>query len=329
MRTISLDESSRIAAHQVRRDERALAPGEVVVRPTHVLISREDVEVCRGLMAFRGVLGRDMVGVVEEIGGDVDGRWVGRRVAASRIVACRSCEWCRAGLAAQCRERLIAGMRGRDGCLSDRFMAPARSVVEVPPSIDSRAAVFANAAACALHTLRSFAVEKKPFITVLGDGLIGLLCAQFAARLNASVRVVGSFTERLSLCEKWGIKHRHVDDVGRRADQDIVIDCSDTPEGLALALRFVRPRGVIVMKSLFAPQAWRACGDGIDLTRLVTDEISLLGSFEGSAAEGLRAIEQGRVDVGPLITTRSRLDEGRSILERAAQPHEIAVLVEV
>ena len=79
------------------------------------------------------------------------------------------------------------------------------------------------------------------------------------AKLNASVRLVGRYSEKLAVCEKWGIKHRHVDDVGRRSDQDIVVDCTGSPDGLDLALRLVRPRGTVVLKTLLkAPVSnWR------------------------------------------------------------------------
>ena len=49
---------------------------------------------------------------------------------------------------------------------------------------------------------------------LLGDGRLGLLCAQVMSQLNATVRLVGKHPEKLALCEKWGVKHRLLEDVG-------------------------------------------------------------------------------------------------------------------
>jgi len=170
-------------------------------------------------------------------------------------------------------------------------------------------------------------IEGKPYITVLGDGPLGLLMVQVMAKLNASVRLVGRYSEKLAVCEKWGIKHRHVDDVGRRADQDIVVDCTGSPAGLELAMQLVRPRGVVVLKTLVERDARAA--HGVDLTPLVLKEIELIGSFTGPLKEALTLIERDEVDVVSLISRRMRLDDGAELLSAAGQPGVIKVLVSV
>src|SRR5690606_629572 len=161
---------------------------------------------------------------------------------------------------------------------------------------------FAEPLAAALHAARQLHLEGRPYITVLGDGRLGLLCAQAMAQLNASVRVVGRHPEKMNLCEKWGIRHRHVDDVGRRQDQDVVVDCTGSPTGLDLALQLVKPRGRILLKTTVAPTSRL-----VDLSPIVINEIEVIGSRCGSIPDAIEALAAKRIDVVSLISRRYRL----------------------
>jgi len=305
---------------------RTAAP-EAVIRTVLAGVSSVDLELCQGLLGFTGTLGHEFVGVVESIDGEDAIGLTGKRVVGSISAVCGRCDMCQAGLSRHCRERTVLGLQGRDGCLADRFILPAQNLVVVPDSFDDDHALFVQPLAAAIQTSRQLTIEGKPYITVLGDGPLGLLMVQVMAKLNASVRLVGRYSEKLAICEKWGIKHRHVDDVGRHADQDIVVDCTGVPSGLELSMRLVRPRGVVVLKTLLAPNARAA--HSVDLSPLVLKEIELIGSHTGPLNEALSLIEHGEVDVVSLISRRMNLDDGPDVLAAAAQPGVIKVLVNV
>jgi threonine dehydrogenase-like Zn-dependent dehydrogenase len=141
------------------------------------------------------------------------------------------------------------------------------------------------------------------------------------------VRVIGRYSQKLAICEKWGVKHRHADDIGRRADQDIVVECTGSPDGFALAARLVRPRGTIVLKTLHAD--WDRRQIGADLTPLVMNEINVIGSAHGPLGEALGVLQRHEVDVVSLIGRRMSLGDGVAILKAAAQPGALKVLVDV
>jgi threonine dehydrogenase-like Zn-dependent dehydrogenase len=314
----------------VQLDSRRPTPvanaGEAIIATAKVAVGALDVQVSQGLMGFRGVLGHAFVGVVHSVNGN-DGGLIGRRVVGSVDAVCGSCGMCVAGLSNHCRHRTVLGISGRDGCLANVFALPLKNLAPVPDSVDDDSAVFAHLLASAIQAARQLTLEGKPYITVLGDGPLGLLMVQVMAKLNASVRLIGRFSERLALCEKWGIKHRHVDDIGRRADQDVVVDCTGSPSGLELAMQLVRPRGKIVCKTM------TAAGDklvpGVDLTPLVVNEIELLGSRFGPVGEAIAMIARGEADVLSLIGKRMSLDTGPAILESASRPGAMQVLVDV
>lgn len=292
-------------------------PGQVLIRPLRMGVGEADLHaIIRGQP---GILGREFVGVVEAIGPGADSAWIGRRVVASPGVACGGCDLCRRGLSRHCRSLALLGEGGHDGCFAEQLVVPAINLVEVPETVDDDAAVFAWPLGMALHTAHMLRVEGKPYVTVLGDRALGLLTAQVMSGLNASVRLLGFSRRRLELCEKWGIKHRHADDAGRRADQDAVVVCTARPVDAQLALELVRPRGTVVLTM--------GC-EGVPLGPIVKHELQVLGARSGSVSEAVVALAGGRYDVHSLITRRVRFEDGPTAVAAAREVGQIKVLLD-
>lgn len=308
-----------------RRNEPDLKPGEALIRPLLAGICSTDLEICRGYMGFSGVIGHEFVGVVEAVSPDSqskDGAWIGKQVVGTINCVCGRCDMCQAGLSSHCRDRTVLGIDGRDGCFADRFALPVRNLLEVPPGVEPEQAVFTEPLAAACQVPKQLHVQGKPYITILGDGRLGLLVAQVMAQLNASVRLLGRHEPKLERCAKWGIKHRLVNQVTPRADQDVVIDCTGSADGLALAMQMVRPRGKVVLKTTVAQQS------GVDLAPLVIHEIELIGSRCGPFPEALRLLAESKVDVTSLITRRLKFDDAPQAMRLAESSEHIKVLLD-
>lgn len=308
-----------------RYSEPVLLQGEVLIRPTRMGVCSTDLELCKGYMGFNGVLGHEFVGVVEAVGQGVDKAWVGRRVVGEINCVCGQCDMCKGGLKEHCRDRTVLGIMGRDGCFAEQFVLPAANLHAVPDNVDDDRAVFVEPLAAALQVVRQLTIEGRPYVTVLGDGRLGLLCAQVLSTLNATVRCVGKHEAKLGLCEKWGIKHRLLDEVGLRQDQDIVVDCTGSAGGLTTAMAMLRPRGTLVLKTTVAPGQ---LGEGFDLSPIVINEINVIGSRCGPFAEALDWLSREAVDVVSLISRRMKLSDGAAVLEQANKPGVIKVLFE-
>ncbi len=299
------------------------AAGEAKIRPLRMGICATDLEICVGYMGFRGVLGHEFVGVVEEVAGRDAKKWIGKRVVGTINCVCGKCDMCKTGLREHCRARTVLGIAGRDGCFAQSFTLPTQNLLVVPDEVDDDRAVFTEPLAAAFQILRQLTVEGRPFVTVLGDGRLGLLCAQVMSRLNATVRLVGKHPEKLALCDKWGVKNRLLDEVGLRADQDIVVDCTGSGQGLATAMKMVRPRGKIVLKTTVTPGKMA----GLDLSPLVINEIQLIGSRCGPFPDALAALAAGQVDVLSLISRRMKLADGAEAIKLAARGGEIVKIL--
>lgn len=300
-----------------------VSEGEALLRPLRMGICATDLELCRGYMGYTGVLGHEFVAVVEQVSDRRRKDLVGKRVVGSINCVCGKCDMCRSGLKEHCRQRTVLGIAGRPGCFADRFTLPVLNLHEVPDAIDDDQAVFVEPLAAACQILRQLTIEGRPYITVLGDGRLGLLCAQVMSQLNATVRLVGKHPDKLALCEKWGIKHRLLQDVGLRSDQDIVVDCTGSADGLETAMKMVRPRGKIVLKTTVAPG-----GKAVDLSPLVIHEIQLIGSRCGPFPDAIAALLAQKVDVVSLITRRAKLADGVEAMRLAGSPGVIKVLLE-
>ncbi|MEM0914854.1 MAG: alcohol dehydrogenase catalytic domain-containing protein [Planctomycetota bacterium] len=302
--------------------EPAPGPDEALIKPIRMGICSTDLELVKGYMGFAGTLGHEFVGTVEAVGSKKHKDWVGKRVVGEINCVCGVCDMCRAGLRTHCRNRTVLGILNHDGCFAEAFTLPVVNLHEVPDNVDDDTAAFTEPLAAAFQILQQLTIEGRPYITVLGDGRLGLLCTQVMASLNATVRCVGKHPEKLALCEKWGVKHRLLSDVGLRQDQDIVVDATGSPTGLTTAMQMVRPRGTIVMKTTVAPDSDAAQ----DLSPLVINEIKVIGSRCGPFSVALDALSAGTIDVVSLISKRVKLKDMEKALPAARG--QLKVLVE-
>ena len=293
------------------------AADEVVVRVTRAGVCETDLQLIKGYMGFRGVLGHEFVGVAES------GPFAGRRVVGEINCACWNCATCRSGFPTHCPNRTVLGILNHDGAFADLIAVPQRNLHLVPDSIPDDIAVFTEPVAAAFQIPAQLTISKDDRIVVLGDGRLGNLCAQVLASIADDVLVVGKHREKLGLLETMGLKTALLsDDLPKRA-ADIVVECTGSESGLPAALELVRPRGTIVLKTTVAGTQTLAWAP------FVIDEIALVGSRCGPFDQALHALEQGLVDVEPLITDRFNLSNGVMALQRAQQKGVLKVLLEM
>lgn len=298
--------------------------GTALVRVARVLITETDLDVARGVVPHTGVLGQAFAGRVERVVGEDRRSLVGRSVVCSPDLPDPDSDLARRGMGAHDPKRAILGVRGRDGCLADLVAVPAAALVPVPDAVEPDRAVFALPLARALHAAQIVRIPGKPYVTVIGDDLRALLAAQVLARLNASVRLLGTLPDRLDRCARWGVRHRRRDEAGLWGDQDVVIDAERSAESFALACGMARPRGTVVLLG----ETPRKDAELGDLAPVIERELSVVGARCGSLGEGVAALSSGTVDLDGLITRRFRLDDAGAALRAASDPASIAIVVD-
>ncbi len=281
-------------------------------------ICSTDLELTRGYMHFRGVLGHEFIGTVAD-GPDA---WRGQRVVGEINFACGRWTFCARGLQRHCPQRHVMGILGADGAFADTLAVPVGNLHRVPDAVPDDAAVFTEPLAAAFEILEQVHVRPGTDTLVLGDGKLGLLAAQVLHQAGARVLVVGKHERKLAILRSRGI--RTVTAVEwHGAAADLVVEATGSPDGFGRAVQATHPRGTLVLKSTCAGEAH------INLAPLVINEITVIGSRCGSFAPALRALESGSIDVRALITARRPLEEGAAALQLAGQPGVLKVLLEM
>lgn len=299
-------------------------PGEALIRVRMAGICNTDMELVRGYMQFRGVLGHEFVGIVERApGAEV---WEGKRVVGDINAACGICATCRAGRHTHCPQRTTLGIGGRDGTLAEYFTLPVANLYAVPEGIPDEIAVFTEPLAAACEILEQVHVHPTDHVIVLGDGKLGLLCAQVLALTGCELTVIGRHAEKLDILAQIGITTVRVErgaSVEGLSPADVVVEATGHPDGYATACTLVRPRGTLVLKSTYHGTV------EADLTMAVVNEIALVGSRCGPFAPALRLLERSAVNVTALIEARYPFNAILTAFAHAKRRGALKVLVSV
>lgn len=310
-------ENKQLAVSETLRPNVA---GEALVRVTMSGICNTDIEIVRGYAGFEGTIGHEFVGVVEEA---TDApHLAGQRVVGEINAGCGHCPLCVKGDPRHCPNRTVLGIVGRDGAHAEFLTLPAVNLLPVPAEIPDHVAVFVEPLAAAWGITERAHVDKKTRVAIIGDGKLGLLCAQALALTGASVVLIGKHQEKLRIAAARGIETVTSAEVasGER-NFDVVVEASGGEPGFALALDLVRPRGVLVLKSTFQGLT------SINAARIVVDEISIVGSRCGRFAPALELLKNHAIDVENLISDEFTLADGVRAMTHASKRGVLKVLL--
>ena len=303
--------------------ERPARGGEALVRVRAAGVCNTDLEIVRGYAGFEGTLGHEFVGVVESAP-DEGAELVGRRVVGEINAGCGRCALCAAGDARHCPRRTVLGIVGRDGAFAEFLRLPARNLLEVPDEVPDERAVFTEPLAAACGITERVSIAEGMRVAVVGDGKLGLLCAQaLRALTRGHVTLVGRHEAKLRIARRRGVETFTTEELPRDAARsfDVAVEASGSPQGFRAALELLRPRGVLVLKSTFHGAT------ELNAAPVVVDEISIVGSRCGRFAPALELLRQGAVDVESLIHDEFPLAEGVRAMRRAAEPGVLKVLL--
>lgn len=314
------------------------AEGEAIVRVTLSGICNTDLEIARGYAGFEGTLGHEFVGVLESVSeARVSARAFsdqsepsltaglltrGQRVVGEINAGCGHCELCLAGDSRHCPRRTVLGIVRRDGAHAEFLKLPVVNLLPVPDEIPDERAVFTEPLAAACGILERATITEDTRVAVIGDGKLGLLCAQVLATTGARLVVFGKHQHKLAIVARRGIETITIDKAKmRKREFDVVVEASGSPTGFELALELLHPRGVLLLKSTFHGAT------KMDMARLVVDEISVVGSRCGRFAPALELLKSGAVDVESLVSEEFALTDGVRAMERAAEAGMLKVLL--
>jgi threonine dehydrogenase-like Zn-dependent dehydrogenase len=264
------------------------------------------------------IIGHDACGVRED---------TGERVVMVPIVNCGHCYFCLRGLPTYCVRGKFFGLT-RDGFFAEAKAMPPRSLIPVPPGVSDEEAAVVEPVALALRVLNQLQPNLDDWVTVIGQGAIGLLMTQVALMKGCRVIAVDIEDYRLELSEKYGAdvvinakKQDAIKTVRKftKRGADFVIEAAGTKQTVEQTPFLVRKAGKVAL-----------IGESKGYLNLEdADEASFFTMYI-SPVEYPAAVEliaRKKVNVKELITHRFRLDEFEKALQTFDNPAEKALKV--
>ena len=256
---------------------------ESLVKILLCAVCNTDKEVRKGYRPdFRGVLGHEFVGEVVE---SSDASLVGKRVVGELNAACGECIYCKTGRPSHCNERRVLGMKNKDGAFAEYMTIDTNLLHVVPEELPTEIAIFTEPLAAAFEILTQVHVSPSKNAAVLGDGRLALFVAQVLAQTGIDLTVIGKHEEKLELFKSFA----KVTTEGEREGYEYVAECTGSPSGLQKALELVRKKGTIMLKSTYAGTT------NVDMSMVVVNEISIVGSRCGPFEPALKMLKEGRI----------------------------------
>ena len=294
------------------------ARGEALIRVRMAGICSTDLELVRGYYPYTGIIGHEFVGEVVE---SPDPAWIGQRVVGEINAVCGACEACLNGRPTHCENRSVLGIVNRNGVFAEYTTLPLKNIYRVPENVPDEKAVFTEPLAAALEIQQQVQVRPADRVLLIGAGRLGQLIAQTLSLTGCDLQVVARHPLQQDLLSARGIRSVTEEDI-RPAKWDIVVEATGSPAGFNLARKAVRPRGTLVLKSTYKGEM------NINLSSIVVDEITLLGSRCGPFEPAVRLMESGAVDPSVLIAETYKLDEILEAFERAGRAGMLKILIE-
>jgi threonine dehydrogenase-like Zn-dependent dehydrogenase len=207
-------------------------------------------------------IGHEFLGVIEDVGSQVEGLARGDLVIAPFVWSDGTCDFCREGLQTSCRHGGLWAADGVDGGQGEAVRVPQAqgTLVKLPaaadpallPSLLTLSDVFPTGHHCAVKA----GVNPRTTVTVIGDGAVGL-CAVLAAKRLGAERIIlmGRHADRTGLGVEFGatdvVAERGVAGIERVREltggdgTHAVLECVGYRQAVETALGVVRDGGVV------------------------------------------------------------------------------------
>jgi threonine dehydrogenase-like Zn-dependent dehydrogenase len=316
-----------------RPDPVVAEPSDAVVRVVLACVCGSDLWFYRGDSEFEpGPIGHEFVGVVEDVGPDVQNIKQGDFVIAPFAFSDGTCPHCRHGITSACANGGFFPMNG-DGGQGEAVRVPLAdgTLVEVPGSGHSDEIMrsllsLSDVMATGHHAAVCARVEPGHTVAVVGDGAVGL-CGVLAAKRLGAERIIAlsRHEDRHRLAREFGataIVERRGEEATEAVMEltdgtgvDATLECVGTGQAMDTALSVARPGSMV---------GYVGVPHGVELP---LDEMFFRnkGVLGGSAPvrayipELLDDVLDGRIDPGRVLDFETDLEH---VAEAYAAMHE-------
>lgn len=293
-------------------------PGEALVRVNLAGICGTDLEILDGYMAYEGVLGHEFVGTVER---SENSELIGKRVVGEINAGCEKCESCQKGMSRHCPNRTVLGILKRDGAFAEYLSLPEKNLHVIPDGITDEQAVFVEPLAAAFEIKEQVKLQPQWSVAVVGDGRLAQLIVQVLKLTCPNLTCFGRHKNKLASLINTGVKIKIGIEESDEQSFDLVVEATGSNSGFADAMKLIKPRGTVILKSTIASR------ENLDLTPTIVNEITLIGSRCGLFKPAIDALATGMVSVDSMVDSTFPLEKFSDAIEHAKKPDTLKVFL--
>lgn len=322
--------------------------GCAVLQVTHVGVCGTDTSYWHEGERYRGVvIGHEYSGVVVAPGTNRALKPGDRVAGYTQNVfqePCGHCEACLAGDWDHCTNRRVftwkGGELGHPGAYSQYTTWFPHSLVKLPDNVTNEEGAMAEPFAVGLHAIQVSQVKPNDRVLILGGGIIGMSCAEWARTFGASEITVSELNpqkreiirgyqvaDHVVAADAPDLEQQLLDISG--GGYDLLIDCVGVPSAFNTGLRALKPEFYMRATAVGLPHAQFP----LDYERLVLKQVLLRGSKGHNFDEFktvINAMASGRISVKKYISRRIKLEEVQAGFEamKAARGLDTKVIIE-
>lgn len=305
---------------------------DAIVRVTMSSICTSDLHIKHGSVprAVPGItVGYEMVGVVEEVGGQVTHVKPGDRVTVNVETYCGECFYCQNGYVNNCTSPHGGWALGCriDGGQTEYVRVPyaTTGLNKIPDTVSDEQALFVgDILATGFWATRISAIKEEDTVLIIGAGPTGVCCLLCTLLKNPGKIIVCEKSEarRAFIQEHYPQVlvvepedcETFVKEQGLHGGADVVMEVAGGSDTFQLAWKCARPNAIVTIVAMYDKPQMLPLPDmyGKNL-------IFKTGGVDGCDCEEiLSLIAQGKIDTTPLITHRfplSRIEEAYDVFE--------------
>ncbi len=330
------------------REGDLVSNGCAVLKVTHIGVCGTDMSYWKEGERYQGVvIGHEYSGIVVDPGTNQDLKPGDRVAGYTQNVynePCGHCEACLAGDHDHCTNRKIytwkGGELGHPGAYSQYTTWFPHSLVKLPDNVSNEEGAMAEPFAVGLHAIQISQVRPNDKVLILGGGIIGMTCAEWARTFGAGeITVTEINPEKMEIIRGYGVADHVVKADAPDLDEqlqaisgggyDLVIDCAGIPSALQTGINALKKEFYMRVTSVGLPHTQFL----IDYEHIVLKQVILRGSKGHNFDEfktAINAISTGRISVKKYVSRRIKLEEVQAGFEaiKAARGLDTKVIIE-
>lgn len=312
-----------------------IGPHDILFEVKDCGICPNDFRIYAGLVTWKKpptTLGHEPSGVVVKVGSEVKAFKPGDMVAGDASTRCGHCRFCISGRENLCEHRRAVG----EGSIA-QFSAANEIWMNKFTHASFEEEAFTEPLSCVINGIKNSRVKSGDRVVIVGAGQIGLMHMLMANHLGADTTVIDIKEDRLSLASKLGaarvVNSAATDPVaavkeatgGEKADKVIV--AIGNPQAIETGFSVVGAMGSVNLFASTNPPTKVS----FDPNLVHHSEVSIIGSYDKTRAdlrEATRLIDEGKIDVKPLITHRFGLADTDKALVALEKGEGVKIMVE-